>query len=414
VIPCAILTIGSEVLDGRVTDTNSQDIALFLEEFGGQVISKISCDDDIEAIVAALRFVTPNARLVIVSGGLGPTSDDLTREALSSYLGDPLVRLPEVLEELARRYTARGREFLEINKKQADIPSSTLILPNCAGTAPGFVSHRPELSIFCLPGVPSELRVMLQESVAPHLLQLGIQKASQYTFRVFGLPESVVAARVSQLLDNHPLKLSYRSHFPEVQVKITQLTPGADLDDSLLSKIRTVIGPEYVFSQGVSAPSLEQVIGNLLKEQQLTLCVAESCTGGLISKTLTDEPGASSYFLGGFITYNNELKEKLLGVRKETLEKFGAVSAEVAIEMACGAQSYSHSSLAMSVTGIAGPDGGSPGKPVGTFFVGLSTAYESMSYEFSFASSRGRIRRFSTYKTLDLLRRRLLGLTVPE
>jgi nicotinamide-nucleotide amidase len=413
-ISCAILTIGSEILDGRVLDTNSQELALGLEENGGKIVLKLSCDDSIEAIADALLFLESQAQFVVVTGGLGPTSDDVTRYGIARYLGDEIVRSDEILELLAHKYAERGRSFLEINKVQADFPSSSTIVPNPVGSAPGFFCEKNKTFIYALPGVPKELRVMFHDSVIGGLQKLGAHSPQQYTFRVFGLPESVVAAQVTPITEGLPVKVSYRAHFPEIIIRLEAVSELSLLseDSPLLEKVRGAIGKHFIFAEGITPPRLEDVVGRLFRSKKLTLATAESCTGGMLGKILTDAPGASDFYNGGCVTYSNKMKNVLLGVRDDSLASYGAVSGQVAREMAEGA--YSHSSVGISITGIAGPDGGTPGKPVGTFFVCISTAKGSTSYEFCFSSSRDRIRRFSVYKALDLLRRTLLELPLPE
>ena len=413
-----ILITGSEILDGRVLDTNSHFLIQECEEQALPVRHTLSCGDVKSDIQECLHFLSARVDAIIVSGGLGPTSDDVTTEAMAEFCGEALALREEVLREIEELFRSRKRPMDPSNRKQAIFPISARVLPNPVGTAPGFWmtvdKSGQKRHIFVLPGVPSELRAMMRSTVFPTLKDiqrdLGIvsQKRHSHMFRILGLPESVVGSRVSAVEKPDEVVISYRAHFPEIQVLLKSY---ADLTSAYLDQLRLAVGAEFIFSED-STRGLVDAIQMLMCSRNHTLSVAESCTGGLIGSLLTAVPGSSRYFLGGALTYSNALKTNMLRVDPEIIAARGAVSFEVAKEMALGARQVYGSDFAISVTGVAGPEGGSPEKPVGTFFVGFSSKSEALSYHCFVQGSRDRVRTFAAYTALDILRRKILSLPI--
>ncbi|MCB0357995.1 MAG: competence/damage-inducible protein A [Bdellovibrionales bacterium] len=412
----SVLTIGSEILDGRVQDTNANYIAQELIACGLSASQFHTCDDDLSAIVNALAFLFRASDAVVITGGLGPTDDDLTREAVAAFCGQELIESPDVLAHLKAYFQRKRRTLDPSNNKQALIPEGATIIPNPVGSAPGFIVEASfegrEIALCALPGVPRELKPMLKADVVPYLcgrLQRGSAPARS-ALRLFGLPEAEVGSRLTCLSFPSDLKLSYRAHFPEIQLLFSADTTEVVLD--AVARARTALGEEFIFSNDI-AVGLEEAVHRLLIEKQQTLALAESCTGGMVGSMVTRTSGSSAYFLGGVVSYSNQAKKSLLGVDAEILTRFGAVSHETAKQMAEGARTRFVSDIAISVTGIAGPEGGTQDKPVGTFYLGLATERGTQTLKFFFDGTREGVRRYAAFCALDLLRRQLLELPAP-
>lgn len=405
----SILSIGSELLDGRVQDTNANYVCAELSKHALQTRRIICCTDDLQEIKAGLVFALQNSDFVLLSGGLGPTTDDMTRQAVADFAGKPLIENELALADLKHFYAERRRSYDATNLKQVWIPEQAKLLRNPKGTAAGFsLELEHGKSITALPGVPSEFREMFSSIVLPQILDKFKQTEKLHTscFRVFWMPEAQVGSQIQDCELPHDILVSYRANFPEVQVLLKSKTP---IPEAHGHKVERALGSENIFSRSLDI-DLPALIQQLLLQRNFNLSVAESCTGGLLGKLLSDIPGSSAYFLGGAISYSNQLKMKLLNVSKSDLDTHGAVSEQVAKAMAQGAQKNFGSSLALSITGIAGPQGGSPEKPVGTFYVGLADAGMAFAKHYFFLSNRANIRRFACFCALDLLRRHLLSL----
>ena len=409
----AILTIGSELLDGRVQDTNANFAARKFAEQGLRVSHFLSCDDRLTDIDAALQYLTAGCDLIVISGGLGPTTDDLTREAVAAFDGLELVMDPALLSALQERYRQRQRTFDPSNAKQASRPQGATAVPNPIGTAAGFdLKTKHGKRLISLPGVPQEFELMFNAYALPLSAKLFVTATPKRSviFKVFGLPESTVGERVAALNIPHSISVSYRACFPEIHVKLSGEISAEDLKELQTSAI-TAVGADAVYSCEPES-TLDSTLHALLLERKLTVAVAESCTAGLLGYLLTNGAGSSRFFLGGVQTYSNQLKQSLLEVPESMLAQHGAVSHEVARAMAAGARQNLGSDVALSVTGIAGPDGGTPEKPVGTFFVGLAEAQTVRSFAHHFPFSRERVRIYAAHTAMDTLRRHLLGLKI--
>lgn len=403
----AVLATGSELTDGRVLDTNSNLIARTFTAWGFQVEVVMACRDDFEEILSALDYLGRECDLIIVSGGLGPTSDDLTRDAIAKYLGVELEFRQAELKRLEGLFKQRGRKLLESNKRQVYFPANAAVISNPRGTAQGFWCHcadpssGPGLIIAAFPGVPSELTEMLQgEDLQEIVSKLNPRPPlPEITLKIFGLPESEVGERVPSVLSKADgnFEVSYRAKFPEIHVKIG--SPDQSLLAEIAPLLKSELGPLHVFGDE-SVSGLPEAVHQKLIEQGKTLALAESCTGGLLSASLTEFSGASQYLLGSIVCYSNQAKESLLGVTRTTLHDHGAVSAETAKALASGALEQFCSDIAISITGIAGPDGGSEEKPVGTFFVGLATEANSEAEQHYFPHARTHVQRYAAHRAL--------------
>ena len=410
-----ILATGDEILTGAVIDSNSAHIAQKLEEAGAEVVRHGCVGDDVEAIAAILKEISTRADLAVVTGGLGPTLDDITAEAAAMAAGVELVLDQEAMFSIENFLKTQGRDVIALNKKQAMLPEEAECLFNSVGTAPGFVLRTGGCVFFFLPGVPSEMRKMLSDGVLPWIdkLQKGERSFSLVkTISTFGLTEAFVNERLAGLTEKFSgIRLGLRARFPIIYVKLYVRGKDKERADILLEKalefVMNKIG-ECAFS--ADGESMETVVGSLFRKERATIAVAESCTGGLISHLLTNVPGSSDYFLFSGVTYSNKAKIKVLGVPEATLKKYGAVHEETAKEMADGARRIAGATYGISTSGIAGPGGGTNEKPVGTVCIGIATADSVEAYRLNFQfNERSRNKMIFAITALDLLRRKLLA-----
>ncbi len=412
-----VLCTGDELLTGLTTDTNSPYFMGKLFDMGEKVARSLTVGDVREQIIEALTAVRARADAVLVSGGLGPTADDLTAECAAAAAGVRLVENAEVLAELKARFAKRNFPFTPNNARQALIPEGAEVVRNPVGTAPMFIQRIGRCTLFFVPGVPREYKVLVDREVLPRIAQL-LERDPERIFRAarllktIGLAESHLDARVAPLAKVHAkVTFGFRTHAPENHLKlVAEGTTQREADEALAAAerdCREILGP-YVF--GTDQDSFASVLGALLRERNETVAIAESCTGGLTSELLSGPAGASNYFIGGAVVYANAMKEKWAAVRPDTLKAHGAVSKEVAIEMAQGVRRECATTYGLSITGIAGPAGGTPEKPVGTVHFALATAAETEWQHQVLFGDRERIRLFSAANALDMLRRRLLGL----
>lgn len=419
-MPASILSIGDEIVSGTTPDTNASYLAEALRAEGVEVVSILAVPDDPAAIARALRRGLEDADLVVTTGGLGPTADDLTTAVAADTLGVEL-RLDEPsLRRIEERFRSRGLEMPGNNRKQALLPAGCVVVPNPVGTAPGFVvavpGSRGDKHVASLPGVPAEMRAMMEGTVLPWVRarSTGSRFASR-VFSTFGLSESALDERLAGLLDPAEGRLAFRAAFPRIQARVTLAGgPHDDLEarlDHLEREVRARLG-DHLYAIGDQG--MEDAVGALLRERGLTLALAESCTGGLIGHRVTEVAGSSAYFLGGVVAYANAAKTELLGVRDGTLRDHGAVSIEVATEMAAGARSRYGADLGLATTGIAGPDGGTAEKPVGTVCIALAWdgGEDARRHDLG-PRERGWIKTMTAQLALDRLRRWLLQPTDP-
>jgi nicotinamide-nucleotide amidase len=404
-----ILSTGDELTSGRVVDTNSAYIADKLYGLGFDVAAVLKVGDDRERLLWALASAVSLGEIIIGTGGLGPTSDDLTNEVVAEFLGQRLVLHQSVVEGLKQRFAERKIPWTENNQKQAMLPESAVLVPNPVGTAPGFrVSPQQGKTLFWLPGVPREMEAMLQETLLPWLRRSRdpSEQVSFRTFKIYGLTESKLDDLVKDIALPESAKLSFRAHYPDLTLRLSLRGNNAagELAESA-GEIRKRIG-SWVYSE--AEETLEEIVGQLLLGHGRTLALAESCTGGYVSQRITRVSGSSAYYLGGCVTYSNDAKERLLGVERATLERCGAVSRETALEMAEGARNRLGADIAVSVTGVAGPAGGTPDVPVGTVWIGIAREGSSEARHFRFQGERERVIVGASQAALHWLRSVLL------
>jgi competence/damage-inducible protein CinA-like protein len=404
----AVLTIGNELLNGDITDSNTQRMAEILAPQGFVLYQRLSVNDDLEAIREALLFLGQKNHFVIVSGGLGPTRDDRTAEAAALALQRPLVKNEKALEVVRRFFRKLGREMTTHQEKQSMVPEGATILENDRGSAPGFMLQHENCRFAFLPGVPEEMAMMTQNSVLPLLYKLypEVIPWRQKTFKLLGLPESTAESMLEALNLPEIFQVAFCVNLPFVHVKLSlQEKEGDSLLNQVSSDVRSVYGEHLVAEDD---ETLAENVAGLLIHSGKTLSLAESCTGGWIAKMLTDIPGSSAFLERGAVSYSNEAKSDWLKVPEEVFSGSGAVSEECALAMARGILRTAVTDLAVSVTGIAGPEGGTPQKPVGTVFIALVDGEEEKVEHFLFPGDRDRIRLRSACSALNLLRCHLL------
>ena len=408
-----IVTVGTEMLLGDLVDTNTAWISQRLAELGVPIYRHTTVGDNPERIVEALREASSRSTLVITTGGLGPTSDDLTNACLSTLTGREMVEYPEAREHVDEMFKRFGRNPTENNYKQALFPRETELIPNPVGTAMGALVEWGGMLFATLPGVPVEMKSMFGETLEPLIRARSDGSIVSKTLHFAGIGESALAEKVQDFLDANDPTVAPLAGQGRVRLRITT---RANTEEEAQAKIapveKEVIArlDDYFF--GEDDETLEGAVARLLKNKGATLALAESCTGGLLAKRLTDMPGSSAYFTEGLVTYSNEAKERLLGVPHALLLEHGAVSEPVARAMAEGAREVSGADYGLSVTGVAGPDGGTEEKPVGLVFVGISDAEDTFAQKVdltAWARSRDSIRERSTNRAFDLLRLRLEG-----
>jgi len=407
-----IITTGNELMSGLTLDTNFRWAADRITGLGFDLRFHTTTGDDEDAIINTISIAERRSKVVLVSGGLGPTPDDLTAGVVSKYFGVPLELNDSALEMLERTFRERGRKLLEINKKQAFLPRGSKVLENFWGTAPGFRFDKGGVVFFFLPGVPKEFRFMIDEYVIPELERKnkGRKTRKSILIKTFGLRESEVAQRLKGFRISG-MEIGYRSHFPEIHLRITASGKNKDDVKRLLGKGRDEILKRlnhYIFS--TSGEMLEEVVGKLLRQKKMTIAIAESCTGGLVANRMTNIPGSSDYFERGVVTYSNRSKEEVLGVSKHLIETKGAVSAEVVEFMAEGIRKLANTDLGVGISGVAGPGGGTVEKPIGTVFIGISSNRSGcVSKGFNFRGSREEVKIISSEAALDWIRKLLLN-----
>jgi nicotinamide-nucleotide amidase len=405
-----IVTIGTELLHGLVRNTNADRIAERLAEIGVEVLYQTTVGDETARLAEAFRIAAHRARFVIATGGLGPTPDDLTRKVIATVFRRRLVLDEVVLAQIRARFQERGREMPPMNESQALVPRGARVLENPRGTAPGLHFEHQGADVFALPGVPAEAEAMLVAYVLPYLRSVhAIPVIARRVIRTVGLSESAVATRLMEVETAEPdVRIAYLPHSYGLDLTLTALSPDPIRMGEALDRVeRRVAEAVGDAAYGRDRDTMSQVVGARLAAEGATIATAESFTAGAIGAAIAATPGASRYFRGGVVAYANEAKVSLLGVSPRTLERHGAVSAETAGEMAAGARERLGAGIAVSSTGIAGPDGGSPEKPVGLVYLGIASADGVETARHVLGGTRAEIVVRSTAYALDLVRRRL-------
>jgi len=405
-----ILAVGTEILLGDIVNTNAQYLAKRLADLGISVYHQSVVGDNPERLIEAYRLAFSRSDLVITTGGLGPTKDDLTKEVAFEYFGKESVVHEPSLKIIEGYFKKMNRPMVESNKKQAYFPEDVVILPNNNGTAPGCIIEENGKIVALLPGPPREMKPMFEESIVPYLNKFQQGVLVSKVLRVVGVGESSAEKMIEDILDNqtNPTVAPYAKDGEmifRITAKANTKEEGLTLMKPMEDAIRSRLG-NNIYGEGDT--TLEYVVGEMLVNKKLTIATAESCTGGMVASSLINYPGISSVLMEGAVTYSNDAKINRLGVKAETLDKYGAVSSEVAAEMAIGIAKAAGTKIGISTTGIAGPDGGSEEKPVGLVYIGIYMNGQVKTEMLKLSGDRQKIRERATMQLLDLVRRELL------
>jgi nicotinamide-nucleotide amidase len=410
-VTAEILTIGDEILYGQIVDTNAQWMAVELSNAGITVVRKTTVGDIEDEILTAFLEAEARADIVLITGGLGPTSDDLTKPCLAKYFDCEVQLHEEALAEVAEFFTRRGRALTDINRQQAYLPACCEKITNRMGTAPGMWFSRHDKVFVSMPGVPHEMKCMMSEIIIPKLKATFKTPSIQHTLiRTVGIGESFLAEKISAWEKSLPphIRLAYLPGYGEVKLRLTAI--GDDVEAlsaevaSFVEKIKPLAG-EYIF--GIGVDPLETVLGKMLRDRKLTLAIAESCTGGFLSHLVTSVPGSSDYLLGSIVSYSNSVKVNNLGVSRGTLEQHGAVSEQTVKEMANLVRLKFNAHIGVATSGVAGPGGGTSEKPVGTVWIAFANAQTTVTRKLQLSNDRQVNIRLASIAALNLIRTNL-------
>lgn len=370
---CELISVGTEILLGDILNTDAQFLSIELARLGISVIHQSTVGDNRERLLAQLKEAADRSDIIILSGGLGPTPDDLTKEVCCEFFGKKMFLHEPTVEKIKTYFSTKGMEMAQNNLKQAMLPKDCVIFPNDNGTAPGMAIEKDGVHILVLPGPPRELKPMFRNCAVPYLMQFSDRIIVSHNIRTFGIGESLMAERVNDLFDAENPTVAPYAKDGEALLRVTAMARTKEEAENLCKPVINEIKNRLDgFVYGVDYTCIEEAVIEKLKEKHMKVATAESCTGGLIAKRITDVPGASEVFDCGIISYANEIKHRVLGVSEDDLNKYGAVSEPVARQMAQGALKVSGANIAVSVTGIAGPDSDSTNKPVGLVYIGLA------------------------------------------
>ncbi|MEQ9437461.1 MAG: competence/damage-inducible protein A [Cyclobacteriaceae bacterium] len=403
-----VITIGDEILYGQTLDTNTHWIGQHLSEIGVKIIRKVSLGDQREEIIKALDEASRRADIILITGGLGPTKDDITKKTLADYFQTPLVMNQEALAHITTLFGRRNLPMSALNEAQAMLPQACTMITNTMGTAPGMWFEQEGRVYVSMPGVPYEMENMMAQAILPKLREtFSLPVIYHQMIQTVGIGESWLAEKIEVWEDQLPphIRLAYLPSFGRVKLRLTAV--GEDrqqMEDEVAEQVRQVVPliQQYIFGYGDN--TLEEAIGTLLVEEEKTLAAAESCTGGFVAHTITSVPGSSRYFKGGVVTYSNDLKTGLLGVSEEVLAAHGAVSEETIRAMAEGVRTRLQTDFGIATSGIAGPDGGTPEKPVGTVWVAVADAHQTVAKKLTLSQNRLVNIQRSSVVVLDMLR----------
>lgn len=407
-----IITIGDEILFGQIVDTNTQWIGTQLTDIGIRPARKTSVGDNRQDILDAFTQASQRVNVVIVTGGLGPTRDDITKHTFCEYFSTELEINQEALALVTEFFAKRGRAMTELNIQQAALPKNCTYIPNLWGTAPGMWFEKDGVIYVSLPGVPYEMKNLMEFEILPRLkARFSTHIIQHKSIRTIGIGESFLAEKISAWEDALPghIKLAYLPHFGQVRLRLTGTGTDQEVLEKELAEQVALVMPlieEHVF--GYDSDELETVIGALLMSSHATVATAESCTGGYVANQITSIPGSSRYYEGSVVSYSNDVKMNVLGVSRETLEAYGAVSEQTAREMAEGARRVLNTTFAISTTGIAGPDGGTAEKPVGTVWIACATPEETFTQLLTLRNNRKINIELTCSYALNLLRKTIL------
>lgn len=407
-----LLLTGNELMSGDTVDSNSATIAQLLGRCGLPIYRKVTIGDDLDLLCNEIEAMSTASELLIINGGLGPTIDDLTALALGRVIGEQLVEHPDAMAHLQVWCAGRNYPINEANRKQAILPRGVEVIANAKGSAVGFRIRHNNCEIYCTPGVPSEMQTMLEQEIVPRVLRHfpNIEPLAVTRIKLFGMGESGLQQLISDQLPDWPedVELGFRAGLPLLEIKLATRSPQhAALKQQWLDRLQPLIG-DYII--GADDTNLAQCLINELSSKGLKICTAESCTGGLIASQLVEIAGASTVFEAGYVTYSDNIKQTALGVKPDTLLRHGAVSEAVVIEMAVGACIRSEAHLAIAVSGIAGPDGGTPEKPVGSVWIAWGYRDAIRTQDFRIPGDRKFFQTLVAAIALDLVRRTLQGI----
>ncbi|MBL0308314.1 MAG: competence/damage-inducible protein A [Bacteroidetes bacterium] len=402
-----VITIGDEILIGQIVDTNSAWIGQRFNELGVKIHEIISCGDNKEQIIDALNRARRSSQLVLMTGGLGPTRDDITKDTLVEYFDTELVLDNDLWEQIKEIFAKRGKQVLELNRSQAMIPKNCTMLPNQKGTAPGMWFEQDGVIFLSVPGVPHEMKHVMENQVFPRLKErFSFPSIAHASIMTAGAGESILADMLTEFEDQLPthIKLAYLPNLGVVRLRLSAFGGTIDLKQEVQEqkeKMKAALG-SLVYCDGEE--SLEVTMGKMLLNEKATVSCAESCTGGYVSHLFTSVPGSSKYFEGGVVSYSYEVKEKLLGVKNATLNSVGAVSEECVREMLTGILKATGTTYGISISGIAGPDGGTADKPVGTVWIAVGNKDRMVAKMFHYFPARAENIRMFSYAALNMLR----------
>lgn len=409
---CEVITIGDELLIGQVVDTNSAWIGQELNKIGLEIVQKTAISDRYEHIIAALDSAKTRANIILITGGLGPTKDDLTKQTLAQYFNCGYRTEEAVKQHLIEFFTKRGMPILDVNIEQADVPEISEAIFNPLGTAPGMWFDVDGVIYVSMPGVPYEMKGMMESFVLPRLAKMSEGKHILHkTIMTVGIGESFLSKKIESIENSLPkhIKLAYLPNYNIVRLRFTargdnEAQMQAELDE-IVKRLYEAVGEYIVVDQDTPMPHL---VGNLLTQRGKTIATAESCTGGFIAHQLTSNAGSSAYFIGSIISYHNNVKMQQLGVSKNVLETVGAVSQETVEQMVRGVMQQLGTDYALATSGIAGPDGGTPEKPVGTVWIAVGNANKVVAEKFKFSGTRQAIIERSAIMGLNMVRKLIL------
>ena len=403
-----LLTIGDEILYGQIVDTNAQWMSAALDKVGIKVIRKTTVGDQEGEILSAFADAEKRADIILITGGLGPTNDDLTKPCLATYFNCGYVLNEEALAQVTEFFRSRGRELSEVNRQQAMLPTACEKITNTIGTAPGMWFNKNGKVFMSMPGVPHEMKLMMRDYVIPRLTAVFKTPVIYHKIvRTIGIGESFLAEKIidwEKSLPKH-ISLAYLPSLGEVKLRITGFGDSFETIETEINDLTTSLTDrigQFIFGYGEDP--IEAVIGKILSEKKLTLSVAESCTGGYLSHLITSIPGSSGYFLGSIVPYDYQIKMRQLGVKPETLEKYGAVSEPTIIEMANIVRAKFNTDIGVATSGIAGPGGATPDKPVGTVWIAYSDKHQTVTKKLQLSKDRMINIRLASVAVLNLIR----------
>ncbi len=412
-IKAEVLTIGDEILYGQITDTNSQWISARLDEIGVKVVQKTTIGDSEEEILRGLKEAESRADIILITGGLGPTKDDLTKPTMAKYFDSEIALHQVALQELQTLFNSIGRELTAINRKQAELPVKCEMISNKLGTAPGMWFHERGKVFVSMPGVPYEMKAMITNFIIPKLVEtFNTDLIHHKVIRTIGIGESWLSEMIEQWESNLPahVKLAYLPSPGEVKLRLTATgTDKKQLEADVEEQINLVMPviEKYVF--GYNNETIQSAIGKMLIERQLTIATAESCTGGYVAHQITSVPGSSAYFQGSVIAYDNIIKENILNVDKSLMIEHGAVSEQTALEMAKNVRVKMGTDIGIATTGIAGPGGGTDEKPVGTIWIAYADETTAVAKKLQLSKTRDLNIKLTSVNLLNLLRVQILS-----